>query len=227
MKKRRLLLLFIGLAAICVHAPPLRADLYHLDHITAALFREITVSDAGDLGLVIDSPGTSGSTVHFHDGTVFPFAVYGPSMQGKVGFVGQIFEDPGDADNVGDMHIGVTGTNAGISGSYTGYTAYVANDNDDLWDVAVYVNIGAGYVYSDWATLGPQTATNLTVDFAETDFATGLNEIGFAVRGTFDGANDSPSNPDYFHVSLVPTPAAVIMGILGLSVAGVKLRKFA
>jgi len=38
---------------------------------------------------------------------------------------------------------------------------------------------------------------------------------------------DYPSYSDDFHVSLVPVPAAVILGMLGLGAAGWKLRKFA
>lgn len=224
---RRKLLLVLCFAALCLSGAPASADLYELDAVTARLFREISTSDpGGNLALVIDSDGTFGSTASYSDGSL-AFDMYGSTMQGAVGYVGQLGEDPTDGDIFASIHIGASGEAVGIVGSYDGYSAWVANDNDDDWSVRLAADIGAGPIYSSWATLSPGDSTTLTMNFAEIDFFTTLNGIGFEVQGTFDGANGSPSNPDFFHVSVVPVPGAILLCMLGLGVAGLKLRKFA
>ncbi len=223
---RRKLLLALCFAALCLSGAPASADLYELDAVTARLFRELAVTDAGNLGLVIDAPGTVGSTISYTDGTV-PFDIYGTIMQGAVGYVGMIGEDPSDGDILASILIGASGSTVGIVGKYDGYSAWVANDNDDDWSFRLAADIGPGTIHSSWATLSPGGSTTLTMNFAEINFFTTLKWIGFEVQGTFDGANESPSNPDFFHVSITPVPGSILLGMLGLGVAGLKLRKFA
>jgi hypothetical protein len=223
---RRKLLLALCFAALCLSGAPASADLYELDAVTARLFRELAVTDAGNLALVIDSDGTFGSTVSYSDGSL-AFDMYGATMQGAVGYVGQLAEDPTDGDILASILIGASGAAVGIVGEYDGYSALVANDNDDDWSFRLAAGIGPGTIYSNWATLSPRNSTTLTMNFAKIDFSTKLNWIGFEVQGTFDGANESPSNPDFFHVSITPVPGSILLGMLGLGVAGLKLRKFA
>jgi len=55
-----------------------------------------------------------------------------------------------------------------------------------------------------------------------------ISEIGFYVRANFwPDDKFGPSSPDTFRVSAVPVPGAVLLGILGLTAAGVRLRRFA
>ena len=226
MMKRKKILLIICFAALWMSSAPALADMYVLDAPAARLYRELSTDDAGNLGLVIDADGTTGSTISYTDGTI-AFDVYGAVMQGAVGYVGQIAEDPGDGDVFASMWIGATGATLGIVGSYDGYSAWVSNDDDDAWSVRLIANVGTGDIYSNWATLNPGANTTLSMNFALTDFSTSLGGLGFQIQGTFDGASLSPSNPDFFHLSAVPTPTAVLLGILGLGAVGIKLRKYA
>ena len=58
--------------------------------------------------------------------------------------------------------------------------------------------------------------------FISTPTFTGpVTEFGFKLE--YQGIHGS----DNFRISVVPVPAAVILGILGLGIAGIKLRKYA
>ena len=144
---------------------------------------------------------------------------------GAVGYVATLGDGP-DPDQFGTILIGSTSTGV-VSGTYSTYRAYVANDNDDPWQIALYVDDGSGPTLSSFVTVAPNNYAWINYDLgSDIDFST--LDLGIAVRGIFTGLpNAQPSNPDVFHVSVVPVPAAVLLGILGLGVAGLKLRKHA
>jgi hypothetical protein len=218
MKKYILICIVVGLAAGQASAAS-----YELNKTTAKYFQQTSVissTDIGNLGLVIDkSPGT----VYYSDGTVG--SSFGATMQGAVGYVATLGDGP-DPDQLGTILIGSTSTGV-VSGTYNRYRAYVANDNDDPWQIALYVDDGSVTTFSSFVTVLPNNYTWINYDLgSDIDFST--LKLGIAVRGIFTGlANAQPSNPDIFHVSVVPVPAAVLLGILGLGVAGLKLRKHA
>lgn len=208
---------------VVIFAGQASAAIYELNKTTAKYFQQTSVissTDIGNLGLVIDkSPGT----VYYSDGSVG--SSFGTSMQGAVGYVATLGDGP-DPDQLGTILIGSTSTGV-VSGTYSKYRAYVANDNDDPWQIALYVDDGSAITLSSFATVLPNENTWITLDLgSDVDFST--LDLGIAVRGTFTGLPSAqPSNPDIFHVSVVPVPAAVLLGILGLGVAGLKLRKHA
>jgi hypothetical protein len=68
-----------------------------------------------------------------------------------------------------------------------------------------------------------QTLTWVFSSIPDTD---DIDDIGFYIKDDFLGG-DYPSDPDAYHISVVPVPGAVLLGILGLGVAGIKLRKYA
>jgi hypothetical protein len=221
MKKYILICIVVGLIA-----GQASAATFELNKTTAKYFQQVSLlssSDNGNLGLVIDkSPGT----IWYTDGSLG--SAYGHAMQGAVGFVGTLGDgpDPGPPD-FATMLIGTnySGSTVSVSGTYDKYQAFIANDNDDPWTVAVYLDDGSGLQFGTWQTLTPGTSAWSTLNLGSAvDFST-LTDIGIAIRGDF--STGSPSNPDIFHVSVVPVPAAVLLGILGLGVAGLKLRKHA
>ena len=146
-------------------------------------------------------------------------------MLGSVGYIGSLW-DKKDSDNIATIRIHEPG-NAGLSGSYDGFRAFLANDDDDPWGVRLFVTASGVTSYSN---SGSFTALPANGNSAWLTTDTGFNfanvtDFGFDVRGTF-GSN-SPSNPDYFHISAVPVPAGVLLGFLGLGAAGLGLRRLA
>ena len=122
------------------------------------------------------------------------------------------------------------GSNPGLSGlNYDGITAYFQNDNNSTWSVRLFFDIGNTRYWSTVAALdGFGGSTYLTAgNFGGTLDLSTITDIGFRVSAIMDGSGTNPSSPDAFHISVVPVPAAVLLGILGLGVAGLKLRKYA
>jgi hypothetical protein len=190
------------------------AGMYVLDSGTALQFNTWAVS-TGDLGGKILGPTTN-------------VAAYDPPMQGKVGWIGWLMDQTGD--HLATMTISA-GSNLGRTTSHSGFEAFLANDDDDPWDVQLFVQPTSGSrLGSGFTTLAPGTHAILTLN---NDFSFGsISNFGFDVRGDLWGAppgqpEHHPSNPDAFKISAVPVPGAVLLGALGLVAAGVKLRRFA
>jgi len=213
--KRILLVVLV----VCLLAGQASAGMYTLDTATALKFTTAAiVSGGGDYM-------TGGLTVTQDDnvyGSKFP-------MSGDVVFKANItdgYTGPGD-DTFVTLQISANG-NAGLSGSWTGYQSYVQNDNDRGWWVQLFYtdldNVGNVVDHSSgFVSLGAYGGSaNISVLGVVNDLTT-IQDIGFRVKLDQGIQGDS----DTFHVSLVPVPAAVILGILGLGVAGWKLRKYA
>ena len=206
MKRVRLLVLAVGLLAGQAFA-----DMYVLDSGTAMQFNTWGVS-AGDIGDKILGPTTNPVT-------------YGGPMQGSVGWAGWLMDTTGD--HYATMTISASG-NLGRTASYDGFQAFFANDDDDPWDVQLFVqkktSAGGERTGSGWTSLARGASTFITWNTAF-DFDD-VADFGLDVRGHFLPGG-SPSNPDAFKISAVPVPGAVLLGVLGLAAAGVKLRRFA
>ena len=227
MKRFLLFTLVIGLFAVQADA-----GMWELDRPTALGFTTYTnlnFTGAGDsIGLldVYDGPGNE----YYDGGGVTGYSV----MSGLVGFTTTTFGDAGDAGATVRAQISYGGS-PGLSGSpYDGISSYFENDNEDKWSVQLFYtdSVDAGLHESAWVELdGPGGSTYLTASASGNGLLNlaNITNIGFRVEGNMIGQSnpDYPSNPDAFHISLVPVPGAVLLGILGLSVAGIKLRKFA
>ena len=237
MKRFLLFTLVIGLFAVQADAA-----LWELDRPTALGFRTYDDFDGGG-GDTVGTPGTTGSLgiydgpgLHATDGTDWGSYL---DMSGVVGFVsGPMIDLGGGGDNYVTAEVHSNGSPGLASATYSGITSYFQNDNDDIWEVQLfYVDSGdAGLHESAWVSLaGDGGSTYLTA--LDSDGVGGLElldlanitDIGFRIRGNMIGQTNSdyPSSGDAFHVSVVPVPGAVLLGILGLSAAGIKLRKFA
>jgi len=199
---------------------------YQMDPATAAGMTLQTVSykDSGDLYYVGYNPGTadgdkvwSVGTHHTYDGTM--------TMTYAVGFSGYL-EESSEETSKNDSAIATIGLSSpGLTGTYDGFLLPVSNDDDQTWRYASYVETSAlGLKRSDWAQLGPGTQTNL-IYTDRLDFST-VTEIGILIQWKPSVNGDSASGDFHTSVVPVPVPAAVLLGMLGLGVAGMKLRKF-
>lgn len=232
---KRFILICIVVGLFAGHAS---AAMWQLDRFAAREFDNISISSGdyygGNLG-VYDGY----NTLYASQGT--PLNNYGaldllgnPLMSGQVGYVATIGDQT--QDGIAIATISALG-NAGITDTtaYDGIKSYFQNDNQSNWEVQLFYTVanptgGADIEYNSGAfqQLGPQGGSGWLATGAPVggvDLSTVTN-IGLRVKAVF-GTGLQPSNPDTFHVSVVPVPAAVILGILGLGVAGLKLRKHA
>ena len=211
MLKRKKILLIICFATLCLSSAPASADMFTLNVSTALQFTNTSVS--------------AGDAIAFY-GVTTSAVTYGTSMTGQVGFYGTINDD-----DAGDKLVEVTfsaGNNAGLSGVFDGITSFFANDDDDIWSIQLFF-VDSGNIERNsgaFVPLGTDDSTYLTVNQAIPDMSL-IKDIGIRIQGNLTNLNDNPSDPDGFHISTVPTPTAVILGILGLGAVGIKLRKYA
>jgi hypothetical protein len=189
-------------------AAPASAALYDLQVSHALQFTSgvVAPTDTGSLDLVTQSE-----------------AAYGEPMQGAVGYFGQINEDHTDGDTTAVITISAGGNPFAGATAYTGYRAFVANDNDDPWQYKLYLKTTGGtYESASWTAVAKQASTVLTLNQAFN--TSNVLDIGIKIQGTF--GSGSPSDPDFFHTSVVPVHGAAILGLLGLGAAGLKLRRY-
>ena len=232
MKRFLLFTLVIGLFAVQADA-----DMYKMDVSTAGKLRDVSWSDASVGGSNIlkwvgDNPGNAADTLYANG-----LASYGDPtptpMVYQVGFVGDL-SDWNPEDGAAWVQIGAAHAYGGNPmgaltslGLFEGFELPISNDNDDPFQYKLYATFtAASYESPTWTTLVADTAATLTIDFSDlggpaTEAFANLTDIGFKVQITGVGRSDD------FHTSVVPVPGAVLLGILGLSAAGIKLRKFA
>ena len=127
-------------------------------------------------------------------------------MGGTVGFIGMIF---GSTGNAGEILIGNTGSD--LAG-FDEFALTFTNDNDDIWNVRLFVDTGSGIIYSDLFAIVP--TQTMTLSMSLPNLGT-VQSVGFAV---------SAEILDIFHISAssVPEPATLIILAAGSLIA---LRK--
>ena len=221
MKRSILFCIVVGL-----FAGSASADFYTMDVPTAddLTYVDVSAGDTATLKYIGYNDGTDSS-----DYIAGPQSSYGGEhpMYYAVGFAA-FLEDTGTTDGAAWMKFGLTDvSDLTTLGSFEGFYLPIANDNNSGWQYKLYVETtGDDYISDDWTPIDEGMYTTLYLDFftdnTEIDFGT-LEGIGFLV-GFADKSN---SYSDTLHTSVVPVPAAVILGILGLGVAGIKLRKYA
>ena len=219
MKRILLFTLVFGLFAVQADA-----GMYEMDVTTALNLRLVTTYNDG--GSTLDYLGQNPGTTTASD-VLGADDVYGNPMTYAVGLVGLLKNVPG-VPGFASMDIGLAADTGGVltaikgfaTGAFDSYGMYFANDNAESWNYTVYYDTGSGPVYSSPAKLLYEGDTALaTISLGGSfDFST-LTDIGINIEAT--------TTSDVFHSSVVPVPAAVILGILGLGVAGLKLRKYA
>jgi hypothetical protein len=158
----------------------------------------------------------------------------GGPMQGVVGYIGIL--DDTNADSFASVRIGAKDYPGGVTAvigthdlsGYDDYELFLANDNDDPWEVKLYVETSSDYrENANWMTLTSGSHTTLTLGFTGLGGLTDVTDIGFLVAGSFQAAG-GPSDPDVFHISAVavPAPGAFMLVLLGLGI-GLKWRRCA
>ncbi len=198
--------ILLSVVVVCLLAGQASAGLYTLDYSTALDFLQITAT--GSSGLL---NGVFNGTGWEYQNPYLPAVAYPAGMLGDVGFVGSL------SGNSSWMRIGATGTFG--SGTTDSFGAWLGNDDNSAWDVRLVTSAGE----SGWQTLVPGEFRWLEFDLTSSGY---LTMIGFDVRLN-TGLTPAPSVSDAFSISaVVPLPAAVLLGMLGLGVAGMKLRKF-
>jgi hypothetical protein len=215
MKRKLIIVLFV--AVFCMSAAPALADMYELDRDAALTLTNIAQDE--------DDGGTTVGALTVFDG---PSGLYGP-MSGMVGFTAQLWSSdaPNGTPAPGEDLIAIAKVYSTLAipfdEDYDGVISYIENDDEDTWSVQLYYIIdGTEYNSGDFVELVGGQSTYLAINDA---FNTeDIDEYGFRVMDN-DGGN--PSQGDAFHISVVPVPGAVLLGMLGLAVAGVKLRKLA
>ena len=219
--KKKILLVFC--LSLLLGTVPAMAAMYEVDHATALTFRPMSTSTGwnpvsiewGGFQTVWDL--TTIPETRVWDDPLLPLFLT-PSQYyeeipwlGEVGFAGYI------TGHGNSMRIGANG--AAIADT-DGLRIFLGNDNQSIWQVRSFAN---GVALNDWVALKPGQGVWLETAFANTT----LTSFGFDVRLDTDQGPDSPSGSDAFHISAVPVPGAILLGMLGLSVVGIKLRKFA
>jgi hypothetical protein len=220
MKRKLIIVLFV--AVFCISASPALADMYELDRDAALTLTNIAQDE--------DDGGTTVGALTVFDG---PSGIYGP-MSGMVGFTAQLWSSdaplPGSTPGPGEDLIAIAKIYSTLAipfdEDYDGVISYIENDDEDTWSVQLYYIIdGTEYNSGDFVELVGGQSTYLAINDA---FNTeDIDEYGFRVMGIMTGKLGNPSQNDAFHISVVPVPGAVLLGMLGLAVAGVKLRKLA
>ena len=218
MKRILLFALVIGLLAVQANAA-----LFELDAATADDMRLITsmtddyatlwfvgYNTNPDIDYIPADPDIYGS-----DTNIF-----------QVGFTGNISDT--DDDTEASAYIGLTST-IDLSTYDEGFLLPIANDNADTWQYKAYVTAGTDpssntVVSTNWLKLPADVPGVVSVGYNATAF-TSASTLGFIIKWDTDDNDDKTG--DQFATSVVPVPAAVILGILGLGVAGLKLRKYA
>ncbi len=214
MKRILLLVATVGLLTGSVFA-----DMFEMDAVTAADMRMISSSGSPDVANLFYVGYKPGDLAADRITGTDPF--YGDTMKYAVGFSGELKDF--SLDDSATITIGLSSPD--LTGSYDGFSLPISNDDNQNWKYQAYVKTDSATYTSDWEQVGPNQTGTLEVDTPiGTDFST-VSEIGFLIEWKPSINGDSLS--DDFHTSVVPVPGAVLLGLIGLSAAGLRLRRFA
>jgi hypothetical protein len=148
-------------------------------------------------------------------------------------------------DNAG-LATGFTNMGSGFAtAGYDSFGLVIHNPTSNNLSFMANVTANAGwtdightdeYAENGWTWINPGETKTLTVDLSGFTYPDEISMIAFKIGANIygddvaDGAwNENMGAGVHFNVDVtpVPVPGAVLLGLLGLSVAGIKLRKFA
>ena len=205
-----------ALAAVLVLAAAAQADLFNEDFEGGDLSAWVGQGGGAHHGTIVTDPLDPGNKVlTFTEtnwgGDIFATAAgfdLTPGQQYTVSF--RYLGDPakgGTSDNLG----GYAGLAAGLPGAHKWY--YGTGTVSGAADVLVDNGSWGSYRY-DFTAPVPGVGSHIHLMFED-----------FYLSGY--GLNDVAGDVYFDDIRLVPVPGAVLLGIIGLSAVGVKLRKFA
>ncbi len=191
---------------ICLFAVQANAGLFEINIDVAEEFRPQSFSDPlgiDTVNYIGYAPGGAGDLI-YGSGDYQSFI-----MQNAVGFYGNLTIDDPTVDNFASVFIGVDpSTITGLTG-YDGMSLNLANDDQQIWEVALYALDGGTYTSPDYSTafvpLNALDTTQLTLNFGGNDIST-LDEIGFIVRFNIATTGGNISTADDFHTSVSVEP---------------------
>ena len=233
MKRILLFTLLIGLFAVQASA-----DMYTFDVPTAAGLRDVFWSDTQTpannvLQWMGYKPGATADTIYDYDAVANGYGGSHP-MYYAVGFTGDVTDNDGSGDGEAYVEIGamddaallaaINADLAALSGGLTDFYLPISNDNNTHWSYKLYVDDSTnGRTETAWLPVGDLgDGDQITLHLTLTSAVTSVYDIGFGIRW-----KNTADSGDQFHTSIIPVPGAVLLGILGLSAAGIKLRRFA
>lgn len=163
------------------------------------------------------------------------------SYPGSVNFEGSVKYKTSLDAGIASMDIGGDLGAASVDlSAFDSYKLKLKNTNQSDWSVALYMETDGGanrYDTLPVVGISPGESVVLTLDFAGVTSLDDVTEIGFRVAGYLENfdpdTNPAPvpnpygSNGDSFHIlaTPVPVPGAVLLGSLGIGVAGWGLRR--
>jgi len=202
-------LMFIAIVCAFV-AVPVRADLFSED------FESGLGAWTGFSGQIVANPIGAGNTLNFR-------SVYaGGDTFTSVG----IALTPGQSYSVSFDYLGVPGQGTpGDLGGYAGLSEGTTpgNPGSHMWYYGTGSVSGAAAVLVDDGAWHRYTY-NFTAPVVGNAGSFSVIHLMFE---DFSGSGGVAGDAYFDNISLVPVPGAVLLGILGLSAAGIKLRKFA
>jgi len=222
MLKGKIFLLIISFAALCLTAAPAMADMVLFDFHYGSLTSTYTY-DTGAFSSSANPALTLGGVTRLQP--PIKTAIFMPGWGGLEGFslsmtISNIVGLT--ADGVGSFTLTDTGSDT-ITGNITGNWARVGTSNifgGELNNVQ-FTSTTDNNFDGHWGT-----AVSMSFPWASTPWYGTLIEL--STTGTWFGDGvDYTTNSGSVDASVVPVPAAVILGVLGLGVVGWKLRKYA
>ncbi len=215
-------LMVFALALLGVMTGEARADLYGFYNISgnnvfdaaigeAQLSVEVTDAGSGQVLFTFYNSGPEASSitdVYFDDGSLLGIAGLIDADEGIGGDPGVNFSQIANPGNL---------PAANLASPPFVTTAGFSADSDPAvqpWGVNPGETLGILFTLQ-----GTQTLDNVL-----DELSSGALRIGLHVQGFASGGSESFVNTD-FTITVVPLPGAVLLGMLGLGVAGIKLRK--
>jgi len=232
MMKRRRLLVVISFAALCLSAAPASANLF--DFVFGNIRSDYTFSTGAFSTSV--NPASTWGTVTRQEAPIEQATFSGGSWGGPEDFalsmtISNIDNGLLTADGVGEFILTDTGGDT-ITGNFTGQWTRILvpgapnvfsgtmsnvmfNDDSTLDGLDGKIDGHSGSASMTFSSLPPWYGTLFELSYSGTWFGSG-----------YDYSSDAASMHAMVVGPATPVPTAVLLGIIGLGVAGWKLRKY-